>query len=186
MMRSTTDKLLDAAEYRMRRGGYNAVSFRDLAADAEIKSSSVHYHYPRKEDLGVALVERYGQRFFAALKAKGDTQSSPREKLEAFRKMYCRALVDDEATCLCGLLGSEMAGLPDCVGDAVRAFFAANIDWVANCLPPTLPNALRQETAASLVATFQGALMLATSMQDVALFDRATMHALEVMIDKDW
>lgn len=186
MTSSTTDKLLDAAEYRMRRGGYNAVSFRDLAADAEIKSSSVHYHYPKKEDLGVALVERYGQRFFENLGRAVQNKNSVRERIEIYRQMYRRALIKDEAICLCGLLGSEMAGLPDCVGDAVRVFFAANIDWVANCLPPTLPNALRQETAASLVATFQGALMLATSMQDVVLFDRATMHALEVMIDKDW
>ena len=72
----TIDKLLDAAEYRMRRGGYNAVSFRDLASDTDIKSSSVHYHFPRKEYLGVALIKRYAERFFCLLY----TSPSPRDR----------------------------------------------------------------------------------------------------------
>jgi AcrR family transcriptional regulator len=55
----TVEVLLDAAEKRIRKCGYNAVSFRDLAVDADIKSASVHYHFPRKEDLGLALVQRY-------------------------------------------------------------------------------------------------------------------------------
>ncbi|MFB0951860.1 MAG: TetR/AcrR family transcriptional regulator, partial [Rhodospirillales bacterium] len=77
----------------MRRGGYNSVSFRDLASDTDIKSSSVHYHYPKKEDLGVALM-------VASSKAQ-----TPKEKLHAFRKVYRGALYEDKAVCLCWLLG---------------------------------------------------------------------------------
>ena len=64
-MAATGDRvgaLLNAAERRVRRSGYNAVSFRDLADDVGIKSASVHYHFPQKADLGVALVERYARR----------------------------------------------------------------------------------------------------------------------------
>lgn len=170
-MGDTADKLLDAAEYRMRRGGYNAVSFRHLAEDLGIRSASVHHHFARKETLTVALVERYSQRFFAGLDAAAAQARTPADRLRAFGGVYKSALVADDAMCLCGLLGSEMAALPDPVRQAVRGFLRANIDWVAGILPDTLPPAARRRRADSFVAAHQGAMMLATSLNDAALFD---------------
>ena len=48
-------QILDIAERRMRQTGYNAVSYRDIAAEMGIKSASLHYHFPKKADLGAAL-----------------------------------------------------------------------------------------------------------------------------------
>ena len=42
--------IMDAAERRMRIGGFNGFSFREIAADVGVKSSSVHYHFPTKEN----------------------------------------------------------------------------------------------------------------------------------------
>ena len=64
---SMHDRILEAAEARLRSDGYGAVSFRDLANDVGVKSASVHYHFPRKEDLGVAVVKAYTEKVFAAL-----------------------------------------------------------------------------------------------------------------------
>lgn len=180
---STTEKLLDAAEYRMRRGGYNAVSFRDLAADTNIKSASVHYHYPKKEDLGHALVARYAERFFGNLSEMAPESARPKEKLEAFRLLYRQALTADGATCLCGLLGSELAGLPERLADSIRAFFWDNIDFVVDALPEGFSKAEKDRAASSLVAGFQGALMLATTMHnDVELFDSITENLVALIL----
>jgi len=176
---STTDKLLDAAEVRMRKGGYNAVSFRDLANDTEIKSSSVHYHFPRKEDLGVALVKRYRERFFEALVRESSKAELPKEKLLAFRAVYRKALNKDDAICLCGLLGAESAGLPDVLNTELRAFFNGSIVWVEDALPEALPASLRRKQAGSLVAAHQGAMMLATSLDDNRIFDTITALAID-------
>ena len=46
--------IMDAAERRMQLGGFGGFSFREIAADVGIKSSSVHYHFPTKEDLAFA------------------------------------------------------------------------------------------------------------------------------------
>ncbi len=176
---TTTDKLLDAAEYRMRRGGYNAVSFRDLAADTNIKSSSVHYHFPRKEDLGVALVKRYSERFFDALERGSRKAETPKEKLQAFRAIYRKALNKDNAICLCGLLGAETAGLPDVLIAEIRSFFNGNIAWVRDALPAGLSAGELRKQASSLVATHQGAMMLATSLDDKQVFDNITELAIK-------
>lgn len=180
---STTDRLLDAAEYRMRRGGYNAVSFRDLASDTDIKSSSVHYHYPRKEDLGIALVERYSERFFIALEMEAAKAGSPEDFLKAFRAVYRMALNNDDAICLCGLLGAETAGLPDVLKAKIQSFFNGNIDWIADVLPQALSKAERRKRAGSLVASHQGAMMLATSLEDNKLFDTITTYAINQALD---
>ena len=171
---STTDKLLDAAETRMRRGGYNAVSFRDLANDTNIKSSSVHYHYPKKEDLGVALVERYSKRFFNALNDKANSARNLQEKLQAYQAVYRHALVEDGAICLCGLLGAERAGLPKVVADGVEAFFKKNINWLENIMPDHMSQTQKSGSANMLLAGHQGAMMLAKSTDDNEIFETIT------------
>ncbi len=130
------DQVLDAAERRVRAGGYHAVSFRDLAADVGIRSASVHHHFPQKADLGLALVERYHERFLAGLADARDRP--PAERLRAFCAAYRQAFRAADAVCLCGMLAAESRGLPDRVGAAVRDFFAANIAWVAR-LPARRP-----------------------------------------------
>ena len=178
-----TDKLLDAAEYRMRRGGYNAVSFRDLAGDANIKSSSVHYHFPKKEDLGVALIERYAARFFEALAEETRTADTNLDRLKAFQAVYRRALVDDRAICLCGLLGAELAGLPEVLAVVIRTFFRDNIAWVKDAMLADLSAEEREIRASAVVAGHQGAMTLATSMDDQRMFDQITDRIIETVIE---
>jgi len=185
MRNDTTAQLLDAAEYRMRRGGYNSVSFRDLASDTNIKSSSVHYHFPKKEDLGIALIDRYAARFFDALMLASRQAKTPKEKLSAFRAVYRDALYKDKAVCLCGLLGAEMAGLPSTLADGVKAFFEANIKWVSDALPADLAKSERYKRASTLVAAHQGAMMMANSNDDHKLFDTVTAFLISKTLGQD-
>ncbi len=172
-MSTTTDRLLDAAESAMRLRGYHAVSFRDLADELGIKSASVHYHFRQKEDLGLALVGRYSDRFFTTLEAHAVQSQTPKDRLSAYCKTYRQALRASDKMCLCGLLGAETCGLPDRLRSAVAAFFDANISWVAKALPTNLPARHRKAKAAQIVATLQGAMMLATSLRDPKTFDAA-------------
>ena len=174
--KARVDQVLDAAEQRMRAGGYHAVSFRDLATDVGIRSASVHHHFPQKADLGAALVSRYRERFLSGLMRSRDLP--PDGRLRAFCDAYRQAFRAADAVCLCGMLGAESHGLPENVGAAVRDFFAANIAWVADCLPPGLPADERRDEAAGIVATLQGAMMLAATFRDPALLDRSISQVL--------
>lgn len=176
---STTTKLLDAAEQRMRKGGYNAVSFRELAEDTGIKSSSVHYHFPKKEDLGSALVKRYAERFFENLNSQASDANTPIAKLNAFSRVYRTALTEDKAICLCGLLGAEIKGLPHPLAHGIKGFFDENITWIEQALPREIPKSKRCKIARTVVASHQGALMLATSMDDITLFDMISETSLQ-------
>ena len=175
----TVDKLLDAAEDAMRQRGYHAVSFRDLADALGIKSASVHYYFPQKEDLGVALVKRYSDRFFTALEAETEKARTPEDRIRAFCKVYRRTLTDTDQICLCGMLGAESCGLPAEVSDAVAKFLKANIDWVAKSLSGKLTSQLRQQRAAHIVATLQGAMILSSSLKKHKIFDNAVSSLRE-------
>ncbi|MGF1476961.1 MAG: TetR/AcrR family transcriptional regulator [Geminicoccaceae bacterium] len=155
----TAADILDAAERRMRRGGYEAVSFRDIAGDAGIKSASVHYHFPQKADLAVALIERYGSRFLTGLRSADSSGESSSARIERLCRAYETAFVDDGLPCLCCVLGAESRDLPDPVADAIRSFFEQLLAWTENALSP----APRKDRlgAAQIVAGLQGAMILA-------------------------
>ena len=174
--KARVDQVLDAAEQRMRAGGYHAVSFRDLATDVGIRSASVHHHFPQKADLGAALVSRYRERFLAGLMRSRDL--APVDRLRAYCEAYRQAFRAADAVCLCGMLGAESHGLPDSVGAAVRECFTANIAWVADCLPPGLSADQRHDEAVAIVANLQGAMMLAATFRDPALLDRSIAQVL--------
>jgi TetR/AcrR family transcriptional regulator, transcriptional repressor for nem operon len=70
----TTHRLMDLAEIRIRDAGYGGFSFRNLAADAGIKSASVHNHFPTKALMTAAVARRSADRFFARVVAQaGET-----------------------------------------------------------------------------------------------------------------
>lgn len=165
---STADRILDAAERRMRHGGYNAVSFRELAQDVGVKSASVHYHFPQKHDLGVALVQRYAKRFAAAMAASQD--APPSDQLAVFIDLYRQALEIDSTICLCCMLGAESMGLPAEVRAEVESFFRFN----AALLQPIFsvaghPNP--EEAASCAVSGLQGAMLIASTTRSREPFE---------------
>lgn len=127
----SASKILDIAERRMRQAGYNAVSYRDIADEMGIKSASLHYHFPKKEDLGAALVRRYSDTFQGALNAATEDISQPKARVEAFVTLCQRALTEQRLVCLCAVLGAEAPGLPLSVTSEVKSFFDAAIGWLA-------------------------------------------------------
>lgn len=173
-MSSMADRILDAAEARMRASGYNAVSFRELAADVGVKSSSVHYHFPTKTDLGVSLVERYAAQCFAALKTACAGDATAEQRVEAMIALHAGAFAPNRSICLCALLSAESVGLPDRVADAVETFSRASLGWLREAFETAGDEAARAETrAAGVLAALQGGLLIAAATRDGAYFAHA-------------
>lgn len=171
-MTETIDRLLNAAERRIRSGGYHAMSFRDLADDLGIKSSSVHYYFRRKEDLTMALVTRYSEEFFSALEEKVPKNATGKERIKAMCMAYRTAFTTQANICLCGILGAEKSGLPEDVNNSVAKFLTKNIHWIAAALPQNLTEHQRQARAEHIIATLQGALILTKNLSGIEVFDR--------------
>ncbi len=166
-MAQTTQQLLDAAETRLRHGGFHRVSFRDLAADLGIKSASVHYHFPRKEDLGAALVERYSDRFFEVLQRRVEA-GEPR--LPAYIASYRESLMSTDRICLGVILAAESAGLPAPVRAQVVKFLERNVSWLEKMFSDGEVERPRAQALHTLAA-LQGAMLLAVNLGGLQAFD---------------
>lgn len=167
MAKGTRERILDAAEKRVRRSGYNGFSFRDLAADVGVKSASVHHHFPTKEALTTVLAARYAERFQARL----EEDAAGVGALPALRNLFRASLAENNQMCLCGMLAAEIKGLPESVGAEARRFFERIVTFLSDREGgPGLP----RRAALEAVALLEGALLVGHAFNDVAAFDAAT------------
>lgn len=166
---STAEKILDSAEERLCRFGYNGVSFRDIAADVGIKSASVHYFFPTKPALVAAVARRYTERCLVELGDPELLRGRPAEAIGRLATLFRRTLAEKKRMCLFGMLAAEVGGLPPEVGAEARFFFGQVIDWLR--LIVGRPSD-REMSAEAIVAAFEGAMLLARSMDEPALLDR--------------
>ena len=174
-MTSTVDRILEAAEARVRQAGYHGFSFRELAADVGIKSASVHHHFPTKEALIAHLTAHYRGKF------KEELASLPvgRARVAAYRAMFREQLELGFGMCLAGMLGAESEELPDSVADETRRFF----DMLVADLTDTLENDSGEprRAAIAIIAQLEGAMLLARASGSIKHFDDAT-ERLEKLI----
>lgn len=129
----TANQILDVAETLIQRRGYNAVSYGDLAAELDLTTAAIHYHFPSKADLGQAVVARYRRANAderAGIRARTDTVQA---RLEQYVELYADVLTDG-GLCLCGVLAADAATLPAEVHREVQAFFDDQTDWLTSVL----------------------------------------------------
>jgi TetR/AcrR family transcriptional repressor of nem operon len=179
-MRST---LIDIATGQVRRLGYSAFSYADLADAVGIRKPSIHHHFPTKEDLGVAIVAAYTEHFSGQLDRIDAKTGDMIERLRAYARLYREGL-EARRGCLCGVLASEVAVLPQQVQAGVRQFFGLNLRWIERVLRDgrsngSLRDGVEPRVAARMVlAALQGALFLALSLEEPAAFDQTVAGLL--------
>lgn len=171
-MSDRSDLIMDAAEQRIRQGGYNGFSFREIAADVGVKSSSVHHHFPTKGALAVAVARRYSERLERAVTAEIEKGLSP---IAAWHRIFRRALVNDGQMCLCGALGAGVADLPPDVAAEAKRFFDRGLKSLTH---PEKGSSVSSVQAKHAFATLEGAMLLARALNDTKTFDEATKPLL--------
>ena len=174
-MTPTSEMLLDAAEKMVQQRGFNAFSFADLSAVVGITKASVHYHFPTKAALGHRMLQRYRQRFEAALGEIAASTDDAGICLTRYAELYERVLRSD-LMCLCGILGAEIMTLPEQMRDELKLFLTRNEDWLVRvlaCGGSRLEGASqeqRREAAKDIVSMLEGAMLLARATADMSRF----------------
>ncbi|GLZ39915.1 TetR/AcrR family transcriptional regulator [Actinokineospora sp. NBRC 105648] len=180
----TRGALLDHATRLVRTRGYCAFSYADLAVELGIRKASVHHHFATKEHLGVELVSRYTERFQARLADIDELATGPVDALARYAALYREGLTDGEA-CLCGVLAAEIAAVPPTIAAGVAEFFRLNRLWLATVIDngglARTPRQDPDDLAATLLATLEGAVLVARAHNDVAVFDRVAATAITVL-----
>jgi TetR/AcrR family transcriptional regulator, transcriptional repressor for nem operon len=179
----TATRILDVAERLVQSRGFNGFSYADIAAELEITTASLHYHFPGKGELGRALIGRYTERFADALDAIDDESGDARAKLAAYGNLYA-AVLREKRLCLCGMLAAEFHTLPGGMREAVLAFFEANEKWLARVLSEGRDaGRLRfggtpKGAARMIVGGLEGAMLVARPYDDVTRFEESVRQLL--------
>ena len=84
------DQILEHAITLMMLRGYNGFSYRDLSELVGVKTSSIHYYFPSKDDLVLEAVSQYSNEILGAL---GSIESSlpADQKLGKYTKLQFQA-----------------------------------------------------------------------------------------------
>ena len=61
--KDTKTRILDEAETLLQEHGFSGFSYTHIAEKLGMKNAAVHYHFPAKADLGLAVIARFRERF---------------------------------------------------------------------------------------------------------------------------
>src|SRR6516165_9972861 len=102
-------KILEVAETLIQTKGYNAFSYRDIAKIVGIKTSSIHYYFPSKADMGKAVVKRHIETLITVLDELIASKRSWEKKLDAFFELiFTHTYLAGRRMCLGGMLASDV------------------------------------------------------------------------------
>jgi AcrR family transcriptional regulator len=130
-MQDTKERIIALADQLIKTKGYNAFSYKDISDPLEIKNAAIHYHFPTKTDLGVAVVDLETERFKAgtAKWAALPEDKQLKQLFETFNKKHKEGLV-----CLMGSLSPDYETFPGPLQERVTAMSSTFLDWTASCL----------------------------------------------------
>src|ERR1700761_5184223 len=167
----TAARILDFAGELVQERGFNGFSYADVAAQVGISKAALHYHFPGKADLGLALITRYASRFSESLAGIDRAGAAPKDRLAEYARLYDEVLRQSKM-CLCGILAAEYQTLPAPMRAAVTAFFDANESWLEKVLEDGRQDASLRFTgtargaARMIIACLEGAMLVARPSGD--------------------
>ncbi len=178
-MNDNREKLAEAARSSVQKSGLKGLSFRTLASEVGIKSSSVHYYYPEKSDLAQELIERYSENLFASLDKISSSRTSLKRKISAFIKIFEEVSQADNI-CLCGMMAAEVEALSDINKSTLSQVFINMEQWLT-----TEIDAHPDEFNDSLVAPAQFAKSMLASLEGALLLDRVVGNRHRMKAQKE-
>ncbi len=164
--KDTRTEILDLAENLLLDRGFNAFSYAHISSALQIKNAAIHYHFPAKADLGVAIIQRAKDRFDKWTQDQRMVMKAPAEKLEAFFRSYLRFLQSGQQVCLGGALETDFKTLPVGMQAETQKFAGDILAWMEGVLEEgrkkqdfSFPGKARDQ-AILVLAALQGALQM--------------------------
>lgn len=129
---NTRESILEIAVELICGRGYNGFSYQHIADRLNVKKAAIHYHFPAKEDLALAVVEIQREKIYSALRfVDDDTAADVFERLIALYQDY------DMAAGFCtpdSAITAEAVAIAEPINEACRSLTIDLISWIENCL----------------------------------------------------
>jgi TetR/AcrR family transcriptional repressor of nem operon len=181
----TRTAILDVAQELLQTRGFNAFSIKDLAERVEIRTSSIHYHFPTKGDLCRALISRHRQRVAGVLAEVDQQLADPRKKLERFVSLFQATIEAGNRMCPFGMLAADAETLESGSCEELKESFNDLEGWlkcvllegrkagVLSCAGSAL------HEARLILSALEGAMLVARTYGDPKRFQAVAKRLLE-------
>ena len=164
---TTREMIIDTADQLIRSNGFNAFSFKDISNKIGIKTASIHYHFPTKSNLGVAIVKEHIERF-ERLKAELSNKSSL-TKLKGFLSVYAQ-IKSENKVCLVGSLATDLNTMDGNIKNELKIFAKLILNWVTEILA----EGKKQKAFEFQTTPRTKAIMIITSLLAIVQLSRLT------------
>ena len=131
----TRTAILDVTEELFPHARFQRLGVKDLAEQVEIRTSSIHYHFPTKADLCRALISRHRQR--VAGSARGDRPSRwpiRGRSSSGSPAMFQSTIEAGNRMCPFGMLAADSETLESGSCDELRESFSDLESWLRRVL----------------------------------------------------
>lgn len=133
-LNDTRELIMDRAAELLTSRGFNGFSYRDISSHLGVKNAAIHYHFPAKTDLAIALVDEYRR-----LLRKGTSEfmaygGSALEQLEGFFAFSTKQCHIGRCICPFGAFSVDYSELPEDVREATRSFMDESIKWLTKVM----------------------------------------------------
>jgi TetR/AcrR family transcriptional repressor of nem operon len=130
-MKATRDEIISLADWHIRKNGYNAFSYRDIALQMNVRNAAIHHYFPAKADLGIAVVQEEIKKVTVSKENNKDLSAVGQIKklVEGFYYYGEKGLI-----CLTGSMTPEYNSFPLPLQDKVMEMCNITLDWLSDCL----------------------------------------------------
>ena len=162
--------IMNLAESLLQDVGFNGFSYANIATELGVKNAAIHYHFPTKEDLARAVIQRYRDRFQLWINNARVKDLAPAEKLDWFFGIYTSIRADQGKVCLVGSLEAEFYAIPAGLRGDVEALQQDLLTWLEATLGAGREAGVFHfkgepaDKAALILSSIQGALQMARAL----------------------
>ncbi len=174
----TRTRVLDLAEALLLERGFNAFSYQHIAKELGVKPAAIHYHYPSKDDLGRAIIQRQVRRLRKWRDLPRVAELTPAAQLEALLTVYIGHLALDRRVCLFGALAADFRTLPPAMQAELQTFNRELTDWLAQVLAAGRATAALTFVGSPAAKALQILTTLAGALQVARVHDETPFRAI--------
>ena len=169
---NTRSKILNRAEDLFRQRSYSGFSYNDIAKPLGIKNAAVHYHFPSKGDLGVAIIQRYRRILARVTRKTPATGEQARQQLEALFEFESSLATRDRRVCPLAVMATDYVNITPAMQSQGQQLVDEMLAWLTQVLTVgRRDNMFRFEgeaadKAAVILAAFVGARQVSRVSRD--------------------
>ena len=180
--------ILNLAESLLQDKGFNGFSYAHIAAELGVKNAAIHYHFPSKEALSVAVIQRYRERFKLWINNSRVKDLAHEQKLDWFLSIYADMRADQGKVCLVGSMEAEYNSIPEGLQAEVQSLHKELLKSLEAALSEGREAGVFQfkgepaNKAGMILSSLQGALQMARALGTKKFRDVVAQLKLDLLV----